>query len=125
MKSKVPDMLEKFRQEGPRGEFFGRFLVRYQQGILHVVAAKGTTETWAEMGLPGPPFDHVSVSIPGSFETPTWEMMCHVKDLFWDDDECVIQYHPPKKDYVNYHKGVLHMWKPLGVDIPMPPKRCI
>lgn len=36
--------------------------------------------------------------------------------------ECVIQYHPPLVDYINYHPGVLHLWRPVGGGLPMPPK---
>ena len=48
--------------------------------------------------------------------------MCHVKDLFWQDEEVVIQYHPRKSEYVNNHPFVLHLWKPIyqGI-IPTPP----
>lgn len=67
-------------------------------------------------------WQHVSVSIPGSpNETPTWADMCAVKDLFWEPEECVMQLHPPHSQYVNMHKGCLHLWKPLDAPIPMPP----
>lgn len=46
---------------------------------------------------------------------PTWEEMSYVKDLFWKDDEEVVQFHPPKSEYVNLHNYCLHLWKPLGV----------
>lgn len=64
-------------------------------------------------------WEHVSVSRQN--RTPTWEEMCRVKDLFWDAEECVVQYHPPKSDYRNLHKYCLHLWKPLEVEIPRPP----
>lgn len=38
--------------------------------------------------------------------------MCYVKDMFFEEDECVVQYYPSKKDYVNIHPYVLHLWKP-------------
>jgi len=64
-------------------------------------------------------FEHVSVSL-NKKRCPTWEEMCMVKDLFWDEGACVIQYHPPKSEYVNNHPYVLHLWRPIGVSIPMP-----
>jgi hypothetical protein len=64
---------------------------------------------------------HVSVSIEKCIEPPNWKMMCAVKDLFWDDEDVVIQYHPKKSEYVNTHPGCLHLWQPLGVEIPTPP----
>jgi hypothetical protein len=45
-----------------------------------------------------------------------------IKDIFWDEDDCVIQYHPPKEDYIDNHKFCLHLWRPIGVEIPRPPK---
>jgi hypothetical protein len=64
-------------------------------------------------------WEHVSVSTPN--RCPTWEEMCYVKDLFWDDTDCVVQYHPPKSDYVNCHKFCLHMWRPTQIQMPRPP----
>lgn len=64
-------------------------------------------------------WDHVSVSF--NKELPTWDDMCKVKNIFFNDDECVIQYHPPKSDYVNIHPYCLHLWKPQFKEIPMPP----
>lgn len=63
-------------------------------------------------------WEHVSVSRQD--RCPTWDEMCQVKDLFWDEDDCVIQYHPPKSEYVNNHKYCLHLWRPIGVELPMP-----
>jgi hypothetical protein len=54
-------------------------------------------------------------------KVPTWTEMCYIKGLFWDD-ECVIQYHPAKEDYVNIHDHVLHLWRPLKEKIPTPPR---
>jgi hypothetical protein len=64
-------------------------------------------------------WEHVSVST--THRCPNWIEMCMVKDLFWKEDECVIQYHPPSSVYVNYHPNCLHMWKPVGLEIPIPP----
>lgn len=52
---------------------------------------------------------------------PTWEEMCFVKSLFWDDNEAVMQLHPPKSDWVNNHPYCLHLWKPNNQQIPLPP----
>lgn len=69
-------------------------------------------------------WEHVSVHAVGntgkSF-TPSWVEMCQVKDLFWSEDDVVIQYHPAKKDYVNMHPNTLHLWRPIDVVIPTPP----
>ncbi len=68
-------------------------------------------------------WEHISVHIVenGEQQTPTWEEMCKIKDIFWDEDDCVVQYHPAKKDYVNQHEHVLHLWRPLTQRMPTPP----
>ncbi len=70
-------------------------------------------------------WDHVSVSIPGATRTPTWEEMCVIKDLFFNKDEIVIQFHPPESEYVNFHKYCLHLWRPHGHQVKLPPKEMI
>ena len=68
-------------------------------------------------------WDHVSVT-PGNLKRtacPTWEEMCAIKDMFFEPEETVIQYHPPKSEYINNHPCCLHLWRPQGVDVPRPP----
>lgn len=64
-------------------------------------------------------WEHVSVSMKN--RCPNWPEMNFVKELFWEDDECVMQLHPPKKDYVNCHPYCLHLWRPIDDEIPRPP----
>lgn len=66
-------------------------------------------------------WEHVSVSIIGTVNTPSWSVMCQVKDLFWDDDTWVVQFHPPKSEYVNNHSGCLHLWRCTTDTQPTPP----
>ncbi|MDP9039797.1 MAG: hypothetical protein M3O02_11090 [Acidobacteriota bacterium] len=47
--------------------------------------------------------------------------MCFVKALFWDDEETVMQLHPPKSEWINNHEYCLHLWRPLNQPIPRPP----
>lgn len=63
-------------------------------------------------------WEHVSVS--RTDRCPTWEEMCQVKDLFWDKDDCVVQFHPPESAYVNNHPYCLHLWRPMVAVLPMP-----
>lgn len=64
-------------------------------------------------------WEHVSVSFP--HRCPTWEEMSHVKGVFWDEDDCVMQLHPPRSEYVNNHPYCLHLWRPIDAAIPLPP----
>lgn len=66
-------------------------------------------------------WEHVSVSPFKHHITPSWDDMCYIKNLFWNEDECAVQYHPPKFQYVNNMPNCLHLWKPAGHDVEMPP----
>lgn len=64
---------------------------------------------------------HVSVSFgPTNRSCPSRDLMCRVKDMFWTDEDCVVQFHPPKADYVNNHAGCLHLWQKLDGSQPIP-----
>lgn len=113
MAFKVP---EKYRiKTGPMGsdESYGN----NGQFMITSLKLKRTLGVQASDGMG---FEHVSVSLRD--RCPTWEEMCFVKDLFWDDEDCVIQYHPPKSEYINCHPYVLHLWRPINAEIPRPPK---
>lgn len=64
-------------------------------------------------------WEHVSVSRPN--HCPTREEMCAIKDMFFEPEEVAIQYHPRHSEYVNLHPYCLHIWRPIGKDIPTPP----
>lgn len=84
---------------------------------LWVIATDG-------MGLT--PWEHVSVSVlKNKNATPNWTEMCAVKDLFWDPEECVVQFHPPKSEYVNAHPGCLHLWRRSDLEWETPPKEFV
>ena len=67
-------------------------------------------------------WEHVSVSIPSEKRTPTWEEMCYIKSLFWQEEDAVVQLHPPKSQYVDMHPYCLHLWRPTeaGSSLPDP-----
>lgn len=96
------------KADGNNGCFAVRLKSKgYNQRVFSVIASDG--EDW----------EHVSVSLPD--RCPTWGEMCAVKDLFWSDTDCVIQYHPSKADYVNNHPYCLHLWRPISLTILRPP----
>ena len=67
-------------------------------------------------------WDHVSVYPLHQKHTPSWDVMCILKDMCFNDDEVVMELHPAKKDYVNLAEYCLHLWKPQDEAIPTPPK---
>lgn len=68
-------------------------------------------------------WDHVSISTPS--RCPTWEEMCFMKDMFFDPEECCVEYHPKHSEYINDMPYCLHIWKPQGQDMPRPPKELV
>jgi hypothetical protein len=68
-------------------------------------------------------WEHVSVHVKKGEAslTPYWEEMCFIKNLFWDDEDVVMQLHPRKSEYVNNHTNTLHLWRPTQGVIPEPP----
>lgn len=85
-------------------------------GIVHIRGWKGSViVSW------GAGWDHVSVSPMKRNYTPTWDDMCALKDLFFRDDEAVIQIHPPKDEYVNQLSNCLHLWRANDKEMILPP----
>ena len=66
------------------------------------------------------PWEHVSVSCHN--RCPNWHEMCFVKDLCWDAEVTVMQLHPPRSRWINQHPYCLHLWRPLDIEIPLPPE---
>jgi hypothetical protein len=94
----------------------GVFRVPYGLHFLSCVVSDGGRDGW----------EHVSVSCQfrrkkkWQTRTPNWDEMCFVKDMFWDENEVVIQFHPAKENYVNNHPHVLHLWRLLDGEFPLP-----
>jgi len=86
-------------------------------GVLYRAGREYGSVIWSNGGG----WEHVSVSPFKKSHTPTWEEMCSLKDMFFHDDEVVVQYHPAKSEYVNNMPNCLHLWRPLDEQMPMPP----
>lgn len=96
----------------------GAFKIPVPGGLLVFVIADD-----GELLPEGGKWEHVSVSIVDKPQVvPNWKTMCSIKDLFWDAEDCVVQYHPPRSEYVNRHPGTLHLWRPVDQRLPRPPR---
>lgn len=87
-------------------------------GVFTSGTMRNMTVIWSYTGG----WEHVSID--GKKRTPDWEEMCKLKDMFFDNDECCVQYHPPKSEYVNNAPYCLHIWKPIEKNngkLPIPP----
>jgi len=100
---------EHLRVDGPEGSNNGAFRVPScaASNFLYVIASDG--QGW----------EHVSTSL--KHRIASWEEMSQLKNLFWDPQDCVVQFHPPESDYVNCHPFCLHLWRPIGRNLETPP----
>ena len=96
----------------------GAFILTYE---THKVLAE-----IACIASDGEGWEHVSVVIQSKQRrNPSWDEMIFVKNIFWGSNDTVIQFHPPESNYVNFHKYCLHLWRPIGIKIPLPPTKMI
>jgi hypothetical protein len=118
MRKQFSDKVERGRERrghfGSRpGDPFGAFAIFGPCGAeLTVIASDGHGVLEAEG------WEHVSVSTER--RPPNWTEMSFIKDLFFEDNECVVEFHPPRQVYVNVHPHCLHLWKP-PYDVKLPP----
>lgn len=92
----------------PSDGFNGMFRFVLDGHFIRCVASDG--EGW----------QHVSVTLEREAKIPSWTMMCKIKELFWNDQDWVVQFHPAKSEYVNNHPGCLHLWRPTDAKMPTP-----
>lgn len=88
-------------------EYNGAFEIKIKGEKYSIIASNG--DGW----------EHISVS--SKYKIPSWSTMCKIKDLFFEENEVVMQIHPSKNDYINVHKNCLHLWRPINQEIPVPP----
>ncbi len=103
---------------GPQGAFKIRFRHRKGSQLLNVIASDG--RDWP---LAPPVWEHVSVSCKN--RCPTWNEMSFIRHCFFKPEETVLQLHVPLKKHINLHPNTLHLWRPVGVDIVLPPEVCV
>lgn len=112
-------IIEPYRQvhptfgKSPAGAAYGYFVIDGWNVISGGTGDADYRVTW----------EHVSVSRPN--RTPDWSVMQRIKEMFWRDDETVIQFHPRKDKYVNCHPHVLHLWRRADVEFELPPPELI
>lgn len=128
MKKTPCELLESARYIGTqtkyrtsKGTMWGLFILNQFGHIIRCISSGPATSNNPEK-TEG--WEHVSVSLSHG-AMPSWSDMKFVKELFWREDETVIQFHPKKSDYVNITENVLHLWKPPGGEVKLPPKECV
>jgi hypothetical protein len=121
MRTQFPERLQSGRvidgrfASHPSDGAYGCFFVHGPCGEeLQIIASGGDEADPASYG-----WEHVSVSTRRRI--PNWLEMSFAKDLFWSEDECVVQFHPPRSEYINNHPNCLHLWRHKTQIFPMPP----
>lgn len=98
-----------------------RIAVQYEdkhgfKGIIAMPTWKGSLIVTNSGG-----WEHASVSPEKLRIIPTWDDMCMLKDMIWNEDEAVIEIHPPKAEHVNNLPNCLHLWRCYFKDMVLPP----
>lgn len=132
---KVP---EKFRLPLPENHPYhskkdsmeGLFLVPLPYGMkgicLYIIATDGGEETdWEHVSISIKKFNPKKGTMHDIDRTPTWKEMCLVKSLFWDNTDCVVQFHPPEEEYVSQHHYTLHLWRNKKEGFKTPPSELV
>ncbi len=98
----------------------GAFFVPNRAARMHALSTRDASAVPLKViASDGAGWEHVSVSLPN--RCPTWAEMAYIKDVFWDDTDCVVQFHPPRSEYVNNHAFCLHLWRAIDAQFPLPP----
>lgn len=100
--------IDTFWASGPEDGNNGMFRIPKWGKTFRIIISDG--EGW----------EHVSVTKEGLHTCPTWEEMCWVKSLFWEPDEACMQLHVADSDNISDHDYCLHIFRPIGVPIPLP-----
>lgn len=110
------------------GDRFGVFYIPQGIDALIVIFDDGTYGEPINGTYTGSGWEHLSCRVKmgkGQERVPSYSELNWLKQLFWDDEECVMHLYPPKSEHVNNHPFVLHLWRPLHAEIPRPRKELV
>lgn len=86
---------------------------------LVCLAASG--KNWEANGLPGAAWEHVSVVCRRANRPANQLEVQAVIDRFWTPEDMVMQFHWPLAEGQHLDPLVVHLWAPIGFDVPCPP----
>jgi hypothetical protein len=112
MRNLVKTLVDKYRIEHPTGGWGDSTCGAFKLPLY------GSKLTFNVIASSGGGWEHVSVSTEE--RCPKWNEMQKIKELFFNDEEVVMQLHPPQSSYVNVHPNCLHLWRPQHLEIPLP-----
>lgn len=67
-------------------------------------------------------WENVSVAVKKNGKTisPTHGQMQKVKELFWEAEDCVMQFYPPKSQSPKKGSKILYLWRKAGENFAVP-----
>lgn len=120
MKDKLDDEVERGRV------IFGRFAsTPDEHGVQGLFLLKVLGTEMRIIASNGAGWDHISVSPAKLKRTPTWEEMECIKQMWFEPEETVVQFHPKQSEYKNFHPYVLHLWRDQTRGHRLPPPQLI
>jgi len=112
--------LDKYREKQPF------WLQTDKAGAFRVFVNKRSFIVLAGVeNIDGEKWEHVSVTPRNQKRCPTWEEMSAIKDMFFESEEEVVEYHPKSSQYANLHEFCLHLWKPVDGSLLRSPLNCM
>lgn len=116
------NLFDAYRDASPQVIAFYGDAGDHSCGVFHVPFPR-TGVTLKIVASVGVGWDHISVSLPN--RCPNWPEMEHIKRMFFREDETAMQLHVPPSDHLSLHPYCLHLWRPLGQEIPRPPAELV
>ncbi len=112
--------LDRYRYDKKQPEFIKDNSRRSLIGIFEIpLNKKETVSVIADNGISFPEWEHLSVSTSKRFLTN--EEIHFIKDIFFNDDEIVIQIYSKNNIVKSKKNYCIHLWKLKTEDIPLPP----
>ena len=105
--------LLRYGTSGNNGVFWVPYKHRFKRIVTQLAVIASDTKNW----------EHVSVSLPN--RVPIYAHMRYVKNLFWDENDIVMELHVPLANHINIHPYCLHLWRPTNQTIPLPPMELV
>lgn len=85
-------------------------LFEFRKGLVTYYCVVSDKDNW----------EHVAITIDRT-RPPRWPEMHLVKNMFWDESDIVMQFHPANQEYLNNNVYCLHLYRPIGIYFPAPP----
>lgn len=106
------------------GQREGAFV--FLKGEVNLSVLVQISDGWEHVSVAGQTMQMVDNEMKTQPVMPTWDDMSAIKAVFFEEEETVIQIHPPRSMNASAHDCTLHLWRPTGkVEFPLPPESLV